>query len=417
MALSRAIVYHALGLDLKNYLATFLRPRVVPTPQARHSVAALEQAFASYMGTEHAVAFPFVRSAVYFLLKSRRFPPGTEIIMPPITIKPIVDAVIAAGLRPVFVDIERSTLCFDPESLRAAITPNTRAALITYLFGIVPDAAELVRTCRDHDLFVIEDFSHNLNATLDGRKLGTFGDVGLYSCSVTKTFDAYGGGLAVTSDDRIEQDLRKAQATLRPTPPSRLRSKILKNLVWNAATQKIVWTLATFPMIRVLRRLNPQMEQKLTGARLGLKASPQLPDECFEQFTERQARVGLALLDSVESQDRQRIQNVEMIKAAVPDHAGAFPGCAKNGRNIYWQFVIYPPDRRSVQEFLERQGIDSGTTNLSLVSSLGIYPEFERPCPNAEYVKQTAMFIPAYPRLSRSDVKRVGRALSRAFAI
>ena len=414
MALSHTIRYHSISFDLRNYLAIFAKAKVASNPQAEARVEQLERAFAQYLGMRHALAFPFARTALYFVLKSRSFDRDSEIIMPPITIKPMMDAVLALGLKPIFVDIDRETLCFDPAELERAVNHKTRAILITYLFGIVPDVQRLVAMCREHGLFVVEDFSHNLNAEHDGRKLGTFGDVGIYSCSATKTFDAYGGGLAVTNDEAIATALRDAKASLGPTPVKRLRGKILNSLIWNAAKQKLVWTLATFPLIRIIRNVNPVMEQKLTGARLGLQPSTELPKECFERFTQRQADAGLALLYKVSAQDTQRIANVDEIKESMPEHGLIFPRSWPNNKNVYWQFVVYPADKDRVQKRLASRGIDSGTTKLSLISGLGIYPEHEKPCPNAEYVKYNALFVPAHPRLTCRDLEHVKSALKDA---
>ncbi len=94
--------------------------------------------------------------------------------MPPITIKPMVDVVLSLGLRPVFVDLELETLCFDVDQLKKAITPKTRAILVSST-KLVPDLEPLLTVSQEHGLVVIEDFSHALNASFRGKKLGTFG--------------------------------------------------------------------------------------------------------------------------------------------------------------------------------------------------------------------------------------------------
>jgi dTDP-4-amino-4,6-dideoxygalactose transaminase len=67
-----------------------------------------------------------------------------------------------------------------------------------------------------------------------------------------------------------------------------------------------------------------------------------------------------------------------------------------------------------VKQILARHGVDAATTNLSLISGLGIYPEYERTCPVAEYVKNNGLFVPVYPDLRQHDVERVKRALAEA---
>ena len=411
MAISRAIVYHPLRFDLKNLLATFGSRAFRSSPQSAAKVEEFEFVFAEYVGSRHAVAFPFARTALYFALKNQRFEVGSEVIMPPITIKPMMDVVVALGLRPVFVDIERDTLCFDLEELENAINQNTKAILITYLYGVVPNVKRLISLCREHGLFVIEDFSHNLNARSPVGSLGTLGDVGIYSCSATKTLDAYGGGLTVTDDEALFSALKEAQAALRPTPAKRLRAKVLKDVVWNVATQKWLFSIVIFPLLRILRKVNPTLEQRLTGARLGLKPAGELPEEYFERFTKLQAEAGLTMLRRVDEEDAGRILNVEEIKRSLPEHARPWPQLLDGCRNVYWQFVVYLPDGEKAKKSLARRGVDAGTSNLSLISGLGIYTEYERSCPNAEYIKNHAFLIPAYRRLSRRDLRNVKRAL------
>lgn len=89
---------------------------------------------------------------------------------------------------------------------------------------------------------------------------------------------------------------------------------------------------------------------------------------------------------------------------------------SRGARNVYWQFAVFPPDKEKFQKVLARHGVDTGTTNLSLVCSLGVYPEYERGCPVAEYVKHNAVYVPAYPRLSKRSLGRVKHALELAFS-
>ncbi|KUH75795.1 hypothetical protein AU184_15550 [Mycolicibacterium novocastrense] len=413
MVIPRTIVYHPISFDVRNYFASF-RNRGITTSGKAEKVAEFESAFARYVGVSSARAFPYARSALYFSLRAQNFEPGSEIIMPPITIKPMMDVVINLGLKPVFVDIELDTLCFDPDELKKAISPKTRAILITYLFGVVPNIDLLVGLCHEHNLFVVEDFSHALNATWNGKKLGTFGNVGIYSCSKTKTLDTYGGGLAVTNDPVLAEQLEELQASLKPTPPARLRTKITDALITNLATRRPIFTAAVAPMLAVVGKFSPEKAQALTGARLNLKADSVLPEEYFEQYTSAQAQVGLAMLDKVEKEDAKRIANVEALRRPLIDLGEPCARIEKQGRSVYWQFVVFADDPERFRKALARRGIDTGTTNLSLICGLGIYPEYEKWCPNAERVKTNAMYIPVYPRLGESSLNHVIDAIPYA---
>ncbi|OBH56559.1 DegT/DnrJ/EryC1/StrS aminotransferase family protein [Mycobacterium sp. E2479] len=414
MAIPRTIIYHPVRFDVRNYIASFRDLNRTSKAQANETVAEFERAFARYMGVSSAHAFPYARTALYFALKAQNFEPGSEIIMPPITIKPMMDIVISLGLKPVFADIELDTLCFDLDELKKAITPKTRAVLLTYLFGIAPNVDRLMALCREHALFVVEDFSHALNASWNGKKLGTFGNVGIYSCSRTKTLDAYGGGLAVTNDPALAKHLQEAKDSLKPTPPARLRAKIIETLITNVATRRPVFTAAVAPMLSLVGRINPEKQKALTGARQNLKPDTVLPEDYFEQFTWAQAEAGLAMLAKVEKEDERRISNVAEIRQPLVAFGEPCARTDQPARSVYWQFVVFAPDPERFRKALASRGIDTGTTNLSIVSGLGIYPEFEEKCPNAERVKNNAMYIPVYPRLGERSVKHVIDAISYA---
>lgn len=414
MAIPRAIVYHPVWFDLRNYFASFRDSARTPKAQATEKVAEFERAFARYMGMNSALAFPYARSALYFALKAQNFEPGSEIIMPPITIKPMMDVVISLGLKPVFADLELDTLCFDPEELKKAINPKTRAILITYLFGIAPNMDPLMAVCREHNLFIVEDFSHALNAAWSEKKLGTFGDVGIYSCSRTKTLDAYGGGLAITNDSVVAANLKEAQDSLVPTPPGRLRAKITETLITNVATRRPVFTAAVAPVLSLVGKINPEREKALTGARLNLKPDTVLPECYFERFTCAQAEAGLAMLGKVEREDDRRISNAAEFRRILTELGDPCVQTVKHGRSVYWQFVVFAPDPERFRKALASRGIDTGTTNLSLVCELGIYPEYEKKCPNAERVKNNAMYIPVYPRLGETALQRIISAITYA---
>ena len=89
--------------------------------------------------------FSLLEQVFTFSLKSQNFDKDTEILMPPITIKAILDGVLDLGLKPVFVDIDSESFCFDVEKLKSSISQTQKAILITYLFGIVPNMDELIR--------------------------------------------------------------------------------------------------------------------------------------------------------------------------------------------------------------------------------------------------------------------------------
>lgn len=411
MALARACVYHSIGFDLRNLAGALLRPEAERTVAGERDVERFEEAFAAYVGARHCRAFAYARSAVHFALAAQSFEPGSEIIMPPITIKPMLDAVLSLGLRPVFVDLDPDTLIFDPADFDEMVGPQTRAVLLTYLFGVAADPRPIIDRCRERGIFVIEDFSHDLGATVDGRQLGTFGDVGVYSCSPTKTLDAYGGGLAVTDSADLADALAARQRELPHPPASRIRPKIVHDLLLNLMSRGLVWTVFGFPLVRMLRRYAPHLEVALAAGPQRHRPTRQLAPDAFERLSPRQARAGLAVLPGVARGDETRRANNALLQTALRSVGARFPLGTAGARHVYWQSVVDVDDPSAVQAALARHGVDAGTTNLLLVAELGVYPDYERPCPTARRVKESGLFLPAHVRVGARGLRRVADAL------
>ena len=394
LTIPRGIIYHT----LRQNFSTLIKSMFVKLDN-KAIVNTFEQSFADYIGCNHGVAFPFARVAIYYSLKLKLFPVGSEIIMPPITIKAILDVVLALGLKPVFVDIDPDTLGFDLTKLQASITPKTKAILITYLYGMVPDLGAMLTICKKHDLFIIEDFAQCLNGEYKGKKVGGFGDVGIYSASSIKTLDTCGGGLLVTDNKQFYQQLRVCQAELGKPSRAALIKKIYTNIVRNTATTRIIFHLFAFPLLKVIHRFKPEAFIKNTGDR-DKNPLKKLPAAWFTQYTSLQASIGLTLLPKVQYEDRVRISNANTIRANT---SVQFPQGVSDTKNVFWQTIAYFSEPLVILGLLRANQIDSATTSLEKISTLPNYP-FKGNTPNADMIYSCAIFVPSYPGLKESDL-------------
>ncbi|MBI5590512.1 MAG: DegT/DnrJ/EryC1/StrS family aminotransferase [Deltaproteobacteria bacterium] len=127
---------------------------------------------------------------------------GDEVIVPPFTFVASVEALLAAGTIPVFAEIDE-TLCLDPRSVRAAITPRTRAVMPVHMCGAMARIDELKTICDEKKLVLIEDTCQSLGATHAGKSAGTFGHAGCFSFDPVKTVTCGEGGAVITSDQEI----------------------------------------------------------------------------------------------------------------------------------------------------------------------------------------------------------------------
>ncbi|MCE7530635.1 DegT/DnrJ/EryC1/StrS family aminotransferase [Polynucleobacter sp. IMCC 29146] len=396
LAIPRGIIYQGIFDNLKHLFSAFFCRL-----NDNQLIINFSNKFAQIIGRKYCVPFPLARVALYFTLKAKKFPEGSEILMPPITIKSMLDVVLELKLKPVFVDINLETLSFDGSLIKASITPRTKAILVTYLFGMVPNIEEIVDICRENNIFIIEDFSQCLNGKYKGKAIGSWGDVGIYSASSIKTLDTYGGGLAVCDDRSLYNLLYESELSLKEVDRKNLIKKIFTNLVRNLATQRLIFNYVTFPFIKQISKKTPEKLLKQTGER-DLSMISSLPTAWFTKYSSLQASVGLKKIHAIEHQDKVRIINCETVKSALP--AIRFPEGVLHSANVYWQLIAYFTRPLEIQKSLRDLKIDTSKTSLTKISNLSQYPYTEI-TPNANHLYENSLFIPAHFNLTKCDLE------------
>jgi dTDP-4-amino-4,6-dideoxygalactose transaminase len=171
-------------------------------------VAELERRLGAYLGAPSAVAVSSGSAALHLALRVLDLPPGAEVITTAMTFCATANAVVHAGCEPVFADCDRDTMNIDVEDVRRKITPRTRAILPVHFAGRPCDMAALGRVAAEHGLALVEDAAHALEATVDGRHCGTFGDFGCFSFYVTKSLTTVEGGLVVARAARAADRIK-----------------------------------------------------------------------------------------------------------------------------------------------------------------------------------------------------------------
>lgn len=402
LPISRGRISHTLVSEL-GWLA-----RGLVAPLSKEStIHRAEQAFASHVGRTECIVFPFARTAIWATLQELNLPRGSRVLMPPITIKPILDVVVHLGYEPVFVDIDPATACFDERELSEAVKTKPVVAILTYLFGLVPNVESIVRTLKQAGVFIIEDFSQCLNGEFNGRKIGTFGDVAVYSASSVKTFDTFGGGYALSNDSKMIEGLRRRQAELRAPSRIDLLKTIFRNVARNAASSRLVFPVLTYPLLRLATRFSKKAVGRFTGAR-STEPLSELPDAWFRRYTSLQASVALAELPRVAERDGQRRAAIERIVdlSAVTDRPAGEPG----QRHVYWQFIVYVADFPKSRELLASHGVDCATTSLVLLTDLPRYPG-QRETPWARRLYDRGVYLPCYHQLKSGEIERLTTAI------
>jgi dTDP-4-amino-4,6-dideoxygalactose transaminase len=157
---------------------------------------AFEEAFRRYIGCRHAVALNSCTAGLHLALVAAGIGPGTEVITSPITFPATANVIVHQGARPVFADVDERTLNLDPAKIEERITPRTRAIMPVHFAGQSCDMDAILDLAARHDLFVIEDAAHAIEASFRDRKVGTLGHFTAFSFYATKNLTTGEGGLA-----------------------------------------------------------------------------------------------------------------------------------------------------------------------------------------------------------------------------
>jgi UDP-2-acetamido-2-deoxy-ribo-hexuluronate aminotransferase len=171
-------------------------------------------ALSAYLGVKHVIPCANGTDALQIAMMALGLEPGDEVITPSFTYIATTEVVALLRLKPVFVEVDPKTFCMDPASLRAAITPRTKAIVPVHLYGHAAPMDEITQIATEHGLYVIEDNAQAIGCDYifpDGirKKTGTMGHVGTTSFYPSKNLGAYGdGGAMFTNDDVLAKKLR-----------------------------------------------------------------------------------------------------------------------------------------------------------------------------------------------------------------
>jgi perosamine synthetase len=161
-------------------------------------ISRFEKAFSEFVGIRYALGVCNGTAAVHLALLALGIGPGDEVIVPTLTYIVFANPIMMVGATPVFADSLRDTWQVDPESIRRKITPRTRAIMVVHLYGLPADMDSIMALARAHGLKVIEDCAEAIGSRMDGRHVGTFGDISAFSFFGNKTITTGEGGMVVT---------------------------------------------------------------------------------------------------------------------------------------------------------------------------------------------------------------------------
>ena len=171
-------------------------------------VSRFEKMFREYKGAAHSVALNSCTAALHLSMLAIGIKPGDEVILPAMTFAATANSVLHAGGVPVFADCRRDTMNIDPDDIEKKITQKTRAIIVVHFAGRPCEMDRIDTIAKRHGLKVIEDCAHAIEAEYNGRKTGTFGDLGCFSFYVTKNIVTGEGGMVITASEEYANKIK-----------------------------------------------------------------------------------------------------------------------------------------------------------------------------------------------------------------
>jgi dTDP-4-amino-4,6-dideoxygalactose transaminase len=318
-------------------------------------------------------------AALHLALLALGIGAGDEVIVPTMTFCATAHAVVHAGATPVLVDCDRQMFNITADAIAAQITPRTQAIIVVHMCGRCCEMERIMELARQHDLRVIEDCAHAIEAEYHGVPAGTIGDAGCFSFYATKNLTAAEGGMVLTRDEGVATKIRALA---------------------NNGLSADAWT-----------RYSDEGYQHYAVVEAGFKYN--LPD--------LHAAIGLAQLARLETHATRRAEiwhaydkQLQGLPCELP---AAFEPQTRHARHLYTVLLKLEElsvARDEVLEALTAEGIGSGVHFIPVHQ----HPFYRKQSsgrlfPNSDHIAERTLSLPLAGDLSDDDISDVCRALRR----
>lgn len=352
------------------------------------------------------------RSAFQLALESLGLKKGSEIIFPIFTfpVMPMVAKIL--GYVPVFCEVDPVSYNSGPEHIEPKITDNTGAILATHLFGQPCPIKEITEIARQRGILLMEDCAHACGVRADGKAVGTFGDIGLFSFAEGKNMPCFGGGAIITADEEIARRAGNILAGSQIQSKGEIINKALSVWMKWLLTVPLVFGVTSYPVLRLKQILGQPLMDSTVG------------DELLDQFEKSnpkikgisnlQASIGLLQLDRIDVFNEGARRNAEILTGALGEIEGVMAPRPTDGNHIYvyYPLSVEPKKRDDLRHYLLRHGIDSKITDMSDCSILKQFQEHNRWETQRQGPSEASILeICVYPMISQGNMRRIGRVI------
>ena len=380
----------------------------------------LEAVFRDRLGVGHALATAQARVAIYLairaILERQEDPSRREVVVSPYTIFDVINMVVAAGAKPVFADLAEGTCNVSAEAVERAMTDRTAAVMVTHLQGAACDVRGIADLCRSRGVALVEDCAQALGTEVDGRQVGTFGDVGIYSFGLAKNVNAIYGGMAVTDDEDLDRRMRAVEAEFPQATLGWLLKKAAYAFVTDVTLTPPLWGAFFFRVFRFGYLRDVEVLNKRVTVEDDPQLRPEFPKAYRRRMTPLQARLVAAQLPKVASDRETRQRYAALYRAGLEDIPDiVLPPVNEENSHTYLVYPVLVPDRHALVAHLMRSGRDCAVQHLKNCADLECFDEYRSDCPVARETAGDNLLLPTYPSFGEAEVRRMIEAVRSYF--
>ncbi len=342
------------------------------------------------------------RSAIYVGLKTLGIGQGDEVIIQAYTCNAVPNPILWVGATPIYADIDPETLNISLEDLEKKISPHTKAIIVQHTFGNPGPIKSVLKIAERHNLSVIEDCAHSLGAKIDGRLLGTFGDLAILSFGREKVISSLSGGALLVNNVSLVEKVEAEIKPLKMLPIANVLKELNNYFSWRLIFRKIYpknWGASFIHWLHQFDLINVVTSQKeLDGKNPGWY--PTLMPNVF-------AHIAYEELENVADYNQQR--------AAIAD---SYHNKVKEGNlsllrphdGVYLRVVGFHKQAKRIVEEGKRKKMAFGNWYDSV-----IYPESVHlskfgyqsgSCPNAEKAASETLNLPNYMGITDEEIDK-----------
>lgn len=362
----------------------------------------LEKWFRKFFSLDFAFSFNSGRSALFAALSVAGIKKGDEVVVQAFTCVAVPNSVIATGAKPIYTDINNS-LTIDIDDLEKKISKRTKAIIIQHTFGIPADLEKILSLAKRNNIYVIEDCAHTIGAMFKNKKLGTFGDISIFSFGRDKAFSSVFGGMVITDNKEFGKKLKNIQSNSKS--PSFLW--VLQQL-FHPIAFSLILPLYNFLSLGKILLVVFQKAKMLSFPVFKEEKKGKMDSSFVRKMPNQLAFLALLQLNKLSKYNKKRIKISGIYQR----------GIKKENITIFSSeaipFLRFPVILENRDEFiinLRRKGIYLGKWYSNVIDPVGVDLEKvyykKGTSPKAEYIADRIVNLPTYPTMNEKDAEKI----------